>query len=199
MVLVGLAAGTAAQAANAPHPTFDALATEVAGHSTQVWCEDDPYDWDQLWYPQGVPGGYIQGFAPYGGNVVFVSPTICEALWATVDPGGPGGYLDSGMSFFARALLVLIHEAEHAKGIVNEAEAECAALPLVVPMAVKHFGVPQTIKQARVVSKWKKVGKKRVRVQVVQQVSVANPDLTRIAQWAKYWHDVLPAEYRGTC
>jgi hypothetical protein len=194
-VLVALAASTAATAGDWPNATFDAVATEVAGHPVHAYCEDSNWDWESLTHSVGIAGGDLYGFAPYGGNVLFVSPLICESLHIALEIG----YQDAGLAHFSRALLVLIHESMHSRGIVDEGEADCTALPLVAPMAVKYFKVPQTVSQLRVVTRFRKVGKKRVKVQVVVQQQVPNPDLARLQAWAKAWHDAAPPAYRGNC
>ena len=195
VVLVALAASTAANAEDWPHASFDAVVTEVAGHPVHVYCEASNWEWETATHSVGVAGGDLYGFAPFGGDVVLISPLICESLHIAVE----AGYRDAGLAHFARAALVLIHEAMHSRGIVDEGEADCAALPLVSSMAVKYLGVPQTVSQPRVVTTFKKVGKKRVRVRTVVQRKVPNPDLARIQAWARVWHDIAPPAYRGNC
>src|SRR4249919_214026 len=166
IALVALAASTAAPAANDPNPAFDALASEVAGHPVAVWCEDNAYDWDQVAYGDPEfpgPGEYLDGFtAPTLSNVIYLAPHICDSLWTAI-VNGVWGYQDAGMSPFAHALLTVIHESEHQRGIADEGQAECAALPLVSQAAVKYFHVPAGWTEDRIAYKWKKVGKKRVR------------------------------------
>ena len=81
------------------------ITSMVVGHSVPVGCME-------------IKGGR-QGY--YDKKVIWLSPLMCKYL------GYPRG--STGQRF---AVFVLVHESEHAKGIVNEHKAECAALVDIV-------------------------------------------------------------------
>ena len=66
----------------------------------------------------------------YAGDHIALDPLVCAGLskWANDRM--------LGVSIFTVA-----HESEHALGILDEHAADCAALPLVAPLARRFFGV----------------------------------------------------------
>ena len=194
---IALVAATAATAKNWPLATLDQVATEVAGKPVAVYCEDDARPWDELAYGAlGIPGEWLNGFTFPDEPVVYLSPHQCERLHMAIEVG----YRDAGLGYATSALLTLAHEAMHQRNpALNESQTDCAAMPLVVPLAVKYLRVPATINVPRTVSSWKRVGKKRVRVSTVVHQSVTNPELARIAEWTSAYHRAKPAEYQGAC
>ena len=196
VAIVALVAASTLTAANWPSATLDQIASEVAGKGVAVYCEDDQRPWDQFSYSNlGIPGAWLDGFAPIGGTVVYISPHQCERLHMGLELG----YRDAGLAYVTSSIFTLAHEAAHSRGIANEAQAECFSMPLVVPLAVRYFRVPETISVPRTVSSWKRVGKKRVRVSKVVYQTVANPEIARMGEWVSAWHKSRPAEYQGLC
>lgn len=79
------------------------------------------------------------------------APTTCDLT------DGHGGYVDpagavhlapltcAGLSRYASdrmlalSIFTVAHESQHAKGISDEHQADCAALPLVAPLARRYF------------------------------------------------------------
>lgn len=205
----GPISAAAAAAANRPNSIFDLAASEVAGKPVSVWCENSWVAWIQMRQAAGLsPEG--TGFTRAGGApIVYLSPEICFSLYSLLARESIGTY------HAARALLVLAHEAVHQRGIVNEGEADCTALPLLPGLAVRHFGVAETIAEPYTVknSRWLtltrtvKIDGRRVklsrRVKVTSTTvatrQVANPWLARLATDAHRWHASSPAEYQGGC
>jgi hypothetical protein len=192
-----LYAGGTASAANWPHAKLNRMASEIAGKPVSVHCEGDAWVWDDFAYGQlGIPGEYLDGFTYTNEAIVYLAPHQCERLHIAIETG----YHDAGLAYVTASLLTLAHEASHQRNPYGtEAQTECAAMPLVVPLAVKHLGVPQTIPVKRVKRVWKRVGERRVRVSKVVTVRVTNPELKRMSQWVKTWHSILPAEYKAAC
>jgi hypothetical protein len=190
-------AGTAT-ASEAPMPQLDAFASEVAGKPVHVWCEDDWAVWDQVAYSNGIVGHYLGGFTNPAEPVVYVNPSVCEALQIGLVLG-PFGYRHAGLAYYAQAILVLAHEAVHQRGIDDEAQTECTALPLAVPMAAKHLRLPMTVSTTRIVKVRKKINGRWMLVPVQRTVRVANPDLPLLQQWITVWHRSTPAEYQVGC
>lgn len=141
-----LFAAPAAIAGNSPHPTLDAVATAVAGKPVTVHCENSWYDWIVFFADQGIDGGGINGFTSMSRPVVFVSPRQCETLHALINREVVGTY------YAASALLTLIHESVHQRGIRDEGLADCTALPLVPQFAASHFSVAPTVAAQRTVT-----------------------------------------------
>lgn len=88
-------------------PVILSVVALIAGHPVSVQC--DP----------ALGGHFIPGAAawtPYGGNVIYATPQICD------DTTQPLGTLQ-----FALGLNIFIHEAAHARGVVSESCAELVA------------------------------------------------------------------------
>lgn len=191
-ILAALTLAATATAENLPNPLFDTVASEVAGKPVAVWCESSWDDW------VAIGAGAANGFTYPDTATVFLSPRQCETLWALSMKD------DVGSFYAASALLTLAHEAIHQRGVTDEGEADCLALPLLQAIAITHFGASLTVAQSytyttsRLVSVSKK---KRVRVSSTKVGSrqVPNPWLARIETDALRWHQSKPAEYQGTC
>jgi hypothetical protein len=98
----------------------------VAGKAVTVECAKTAADWQQQ-------GGRVDsyGLTFPGTNVVKLAPDVCRFLRArVVNPDG-----------FGASLLVLVHEAIHARGSVDEGVTDCAAVHEMPRVAVKFFGV----------------------------------------------------------
>jgi hypothetical protein len=201
LVSVALAVPAAARAANWPDARLDQVAASVAGHPVDVWCEDSWADWIHAGDALAEDWTFVGGFTDPSVTTVYVSPRQCETLHALLDGEVVGTY------YAASALLTLAHESVHQRGVTNEGEAECTALPLLEDIAVNHFGVPRTVSepyQAKVVKTVvRRVNGERVAVRVtitvVRYRTVPNPWLARLTMDALRWHRSKPAEYQGNC
>ena len=193
-------AGTAS-AESQPNPVFDQIATEVAGKPVTVYCENDWYPWIKAFEAAGMNGGWVNGFTSQDVATVFVSPRQCETLWALNNRESVGTY------YAASALFTLAHEAVHQQGIIDEGVTDCTAMPLVAGIAVRYFGITETITQQYLVPKTikrtVKVGKKKktvtVRTSVAATRSDPNPWFEGLKTDILRWHKSKPAEYQGTC
>jgi hypothetical protein len=201
-----LMAAATAQAENQPHPSLNALVSEVAGKPVTVWCENSPYDWDRFVY--SYSGGAQIGASMYGFTymttpVVYLSPQRCQPLTLALQYG----YAEVGAIYLAAGLHTLIHEAAHQRGYTDEGQAECYALPLVAPLAERYFGLARTITvpmtqtvtrtmRRKIAGRWRKI---TYRTQIVVATTTPNPDYTRVAGWATAWHRTLPVNYQGGC
>jgi hypothetical protein len=201
--LLFFTAPQAAWGANAPHQSFDAVASEVAGKPVVVHCEDDADAWQQMVRATFEPdprSDLVVGFTqPSRSNIVYLSPRVCLSLHDALTSGVEA----AGLKPFALGLQILAHEAVHQAGVVDEAETECRSLPLVLPLAVKYFGLKEKIVQRRIVLKTRnyRVASKiiKLRVPTVVSVAVANPQVSKLQTWVNYWHMAKPANYQGGC
>jgi hypothetical protein len=194
--LIGVAAmlliPATVRAGNQPHPTLDAIATQVAGKPVSVWCENSAPEWESLTATANVPH-WADGFTYVAQPAVYVAPRLCETLHVALRNGAAavGAYWLSG------ALLTLAHESVHQRGIVDEQLADCTALPLVGPLATQFFNVPATVSQQRILKSTRIVTRKvrgvKVRIKVqdtkLVYVSVPNPFLAQVVSWSVAWHN----------
>lgn len=195
LLLIALVLGFAptAAAANQPHPTLDAVASEVAEKPVSAWCEMDLAAWTNMAASAGLPawaGGYTYPSTP----TVYIAPQHCSTLRVALN----NGVETAGAYWFSGALLTLAHESVHQRGILDEQLADCTALALVGTLATKHFGVTPTvtIKEPRSVSRTvvRRVRGVVVRLKVRDVVMVSatrpNPLLAQIGGWAAGWHSL---------
>lgn len=173
-----------ARAGNVPDPRLDAAATEIAGHPATVYCETEPAAWAEI-VAANFPGApfspdRLQGFAPYGGSVVYLSPANCLTLRAELKAAFPVGFLRST----GEALMTLLHESIHARGVVDEQATDCAALGLLRHYAINLLRIPERVYVSKLVARVKRVRvngrwvRRTVRVRV--RVLVPNPRLTNL-------------------
>lgn len=167
-----------------PNTKLDAIASQAAGKPVRVQCETTPAAWRdkiRFAYKQPLWSGYeIIGYSYVESGEVHLSPLVCLPLLdAVTDSAHAAGYKP-----LAYALSVLIHEAQHAKGIKSEREAECAA-QAVLPGYFKSVGIPLKV------TKFIKKGVKWV------PTTVPNVEYARALQHARYMHSILPPEYQG--
>jgi hypothetical protein len=200
-----LFAGTA-NATNRSHATLDAITSEIAGHPLNVWCEDNEYDWFvTLRAPINVNGFmyfYTNTSTPYN-NVVYLSPRQCERVHLALG----SGYPDAGLAPTIGVVFTLVHEAVHHRGIKDEGVTDCTALPFVVPMMEKYFGLTRTI-TANVQQSYTKIIRRKVKGKwynfkdrAVRMVTttIPNPDFAKAEAWALAYHRAKPAAYQGNC
>lgn len=196
VMIIALLLPVAAQAANRPDNRLDVAASALAGHPVEVWCEDTWSSWiltgfqlfNQDW-------SFLAGFTFAGDNTIFVSPRACETLHALLNygPNRVGSYYASS------AVLTLVHEAMHQRGISNEGEADCNALNLIRSAGVSYFGYRVQEQQQYVARVVKRVKGKRVVTPVVRTRLVPSPTLAQFYNDAVSWHRSKPAEYQGNC
>jgi hypothetical protein len=187
-----LALPAASTAADWHMPQLDQAASLVSGHATPVWCSDSEADWV---YVQQVYGG---GFRGYSDNLLgFTRPTI--DAWVFINPRAclafhlayQAGIHDAGLYWLAGAMLTLIHESIHQRGVSDEAQTECAAITAFAGDATSVFGVPRFV----TVKVLKRI---HGRLRLVPR-QVPNPDLARLVAWAHVWHAMTPPAYRTVC
>lgn len=131
MVLVmALVLAPAASAANVATPKMNAVASWAAGKPVTVWCENDSDAWSRRLAGLGAHTD-AGGYAIFGGSEALVGPSACRGLI--------GGIRDSE---FGPSLLVLLHEATHARGWRDEALTECAARVLMYSALETFYDVP---------------------------------------------------------
>jgi hypothetical protein len=121
-------------------PLLDRAARAVAGKPVKVRCWS-PYDWPRLLAetnaiddrvtPKSVD---ILGFASAGGDAVDLSTGVCYYL-QLIELGGYSAVNGSTTPYAGNALATLAHEAEHAHGVVNEADTECYAIQKIPTVA----------------------------------------------------------------
>jgi hypothetical protein len=109
---IALALASPAAAASQPQPTLGAVASWAAGKAVAVHCASSTDEWQQMLTAVGHTNPLIRGYAPLGGNDVYLAPGRCAAL-----RDGPRG------GGFALGLMTLLHEAAHARGEASEAVA----------------------------------------------------------------------------
>lgn len=202
IVVAFVALPATALGGNSADQRLDAAASEVAGKPVPVWCENSWADWIHFGDSVSQDWTWVSGFTvPSAGPTVYVNPRQCETLHALLNGENVGTY------YAASALLTLAHESVHQRGVLNEGETDCTALPLVPGLAVSRFGIASMVSQsytATTVRRFvRKVRGKRVVIRVVQRVvrwrTVKNPYLDRLAADALRWHRSKPPEYQGNC
>jgi hypothetical protein len=200
VIAAGVHAGVAT-ASNQSNAVFDQIATEVAGKPVAVHCEDDWYPWIKYFEEDGLNGTGVNGFTFSEAPVVFVSPRQCETLWALHTRQSVGTY------YAASAIFTLAHEAVHQRGIADEGLTDCTAMPLVAGIAVKYFGITETITERylvpRTIRRTVTVARKKktitVRTTVPATRVIPNPWFEQLKSDTLEWHEAKPAEYQGTC
>lgn len=128
--------------------TIAALVASLVGHPTPVSCNSAA----QWAADQAVVADIgLYGFAPAAYTrladpmpEIALGPTACQYLSLLMAQPGVG---DSPTRFLeGEALLVLLHESEHASGWSGEADAECRAAARY-PSVLGQIGVPAKAEQ----------------------------------------------------
>ena len=150
-VVVALALVAASDATAAQYPLYfprvTEIASKVAGRPVDVFCEVQE-DWmvDPVQAVAPDAWGYTR-FDRVTGQPLYAAlePRTCGYVLLLIqDPNersglhGPEGYRGE-----ARALLSLLHEANHLRGLRSEAAAECRALSLV-PSVARSLGADRS-------------------------------------------------------
>lgn len=144
LVVVAAAQAQAPLAGFRESPRLEAPASFVAGRPVEVWCALDGPSW------RSAIGSESEGTAGYSipaEGVMYLQSGSCLAL----EQWGAAGVASA---FFARGLLVLVHEAEHLAGHLDEAETECLALHRVAEVAIRFFGFKPYTGRLREVIRW---------------------------------------------
>jgi hypothetical protein len=138
---VSLAVVTDVSAARFPLylPRVTEIASDVAGRPVDIFCEVQE-DWEADPVQAVAPDawGYTR-FDPRTGQPLYAAlePRTCGYLLLLIqDPNERSGlHGREGYYGEARALLSLLHEANHLRGLRSESAAECRALGLVPAFA----------------------------------------------------------------
>jgi hypothetical protein len=122
-------------------PLFSHVATVVSRTDTEVRCwshaawKQNNVEWHRRWAKLG-PLGYWRGYTyPTYPPVVNLPPNVCNALWRLAHEDLPA-QKDPLRETLAWAAGMLAHEAQHARGILNEAMAECYGMQRIRQTAV---------------------------------------------------------------
>lgn len=123
----------AVTAAMAPAASADYnhLASKVAGKQIFNYCATTPEEWDGLVttaFQGRLRGNEVSGYASPG-QYTYLSDQVCNILnTGTSDRLGV-------------ALAILAHEAAHARGILDEGQAQCWGLVWWYSLAHDYYGV----------------------------------------------------------
>lgn len=184
-ITFGVACSTAEAAAPDPPGTINAIASAVAGKPAIALCTFDAEAWDtqvQAATFNQRRGSTVAGYAFTGGSTAYLGPQTCYALYEALTYGpvwaGPGP-----LGF---ALLTLLHEAVHLRGVRDEGETDCIALGLVRAYT-DEVGVRATV-VVPVNVKGRYVLKRKT-----------NPFINLVVTSAQTHHNNRPVEYRGGC
>ena len=189
-----------ALAANEPHPTLDAIATELSSAPASVWCETNRAGWQAVTAAAGLTPaqrGFVRWTLEGPLPVAYLSPGVCvtlrERLAHSARPPSP--------MTFGPALLTLLHESVPLRGVRDEGVADCTALTLVKEYATRFFGYPEQVARTKRLVHWRWVTRegRRVRLRVVRRVRVLvrNPALADMYAGAFADHRLKPPEYQG--
>jgi len=119
-------------------PAFSRVASALAGKLIEVRCWSEA-EWSALLdevatFTGGEIGPDTYGFAQLGGHLVQLAPDVCEGLVALrYERKRPTGGLDQ--EEIAIGVGVLAHEAQHARGVANEATTECFGMQAIAETA----------------------------------------------------------------
>jgi hypothetical protein len=114
-------------------PEFGAVASALVETDVEVRCWSER-DWKALIAEmQRFTNGRIRagtiGFAGHGDHRLNLAPDVCEGLVALkYGNARPPG--DKELAFLAIAVETLMHEAQHVRGVWNEAGAECYGMQM---------------------------------------------------------------------
>lgn len=170
---------------------LDTVATAIAGHPVVAVCADSTVEW-ATWETQVAGGIELDGFTQLAvGPNIYLAPHICKTLLAGLQVGPTA----VGIYWYSLAIKTILHEAVHQRGITDEGMTDCTALTLVRQYALSSFGFTLTVPKTVIASKLVK-GK---RVYFTKTITVPNPALAMLDQYAHAWHAVLPANYQGGC
>lgn len=117
---------------------LEPAASYVAGKPVTVLCGTDATGWRALQdeYLRRADGTIDQalGFAAVPGNVIYLSPQTCLSL------EGHDRGVEAPFVRFSIALRVLVHEAIHSRGELDEAVTDCLAFRQMAAIGIRFFG-----------------------------------------------------------
>jgi len=121
-------------------PLYGRVVSTLAGRPTKVYCWSQA-DWAtrlaerRALFPNADPLGPWRAYTRLDPLVVHLSPELCAQL---VRVSRPVPLEETGpVDAVAWAVHVLAHEAQHARGILDEATAECYGLQATADVAMK--------------------------------------------------------------
>lgn len=168
-----------------PEQRLNEIVTQAAGKPASARCTFDAEAWDeqvrQVSFGQRR-GSSVGGYTFPGTTVVYLGPSACHPLVNVFT----GGVVYAGLYPTAFALLTVLHEAVHLRGVVDEGETDCTALGLFRSY-LDDIGVAATVRKAV-----------NVRGRYVLR-TVVNPNFKLLGIYAQAIHNTRPLEYRGNC
>lgn len=138
-LVAAVVCGTATAAAPAGFWTNGKLAPAaswVAGKQVTVYCASTVDALKSTVVGEAIPD--LQGTAIAGDSVINLSPLTCSYLDAWMN-----GKKVKNLYGVAGSMLTLAHEAEHAKGMSDETDTDCAALHALPRMVAKFMPLRQ--------------------------------------------------------
>jgi hypothetical protein len=121
-------------------PLYERIVSTLAGRPTRVYCWSQA-DWAtrlaerHAFWPDADPLGPWRAYTDPELAAVHLSPELCAQLARVTRPVSLGetGSVDT----VAWAVHALAHESQHARGILDEATAECYGLQTTADVALK--------------------------------------------------------------
>jgi hypothetical protein len=121
-------------------PLYGQIVSDLVGRPTRVYCWSQR-DWAtrlaerRALFPDADPLGPWRAYTRLEPLVVHLSPELCAELARVTRPVP---LQDAGsVDVLAWAIHALAHESQHARGILDEATAECYGLQTTADVAVK--------------------------------------------------------------
>jgi hypothetical protein len=141
-------------------PEFSRVASALAGKLIEVRCWSDP-EWSALLEEVATftgdddVGPDTLGFAQLGGHLVQLAADVCDGLVALrYERERPTG--GSAQEAIAIGVAVLAHEAQHARGIANEATTECYGIQTIAGTA-RRLGASRAYARSLARSYWSNI------------------------------------------
>jgi hypothetical protein len=138
--LVSLPKDAPGQTTSHADPLYGRVVSTLAGRPTRAYCWSEA-DWAthlaelRALFPEADPLGPWRAYTRLEPLVVHLSPEICAQLARVTRPVplAETGSVDA----LAWAVHTLAHEAQHARGILDEATAECYGLQTTADAAIQ--------------------------------------------------------------
>lgn len=119
-------------------PKLNGALSQIVGRSVRVRCYRDDLAWDVRVTSAGYPsGGLVDALTFKGSSETEVSPRRCRALYYALRVGAAR----ANVTPLGFAVNVLSHEAQHLRGIENEATAEACGRKRIANLTNLAFGV----------------------------------------------------------
>jgi hypothetical protein len=111
-----------------PEDKIDQMASLVAGKPVDARCYTDSTEWATVQAEYNFTyGDQLYGFAFSPSEEIWLGPKVCQYLMLGIPNGG--------------ALMILAHEAAHARGVSDEAWANCWGRAWVADLARRYYGI----------------------------------------------------------